>query len=487
MRTFAILVAYLFFTVPCQARIVYVDANTPDNSDGSSWAKAYKYLQNALADANSSGDVNEIRVAKGIYKPDQSSADPNGSRDRDATFQLVNDVALNGGYAGFGEPDPNARDLQLYETILSGDLNGDDIEVSNPADDPNRVENSYHVVTGSGVNETAVLYGFTVIAGNAYAYSFPDDCGGGMLNYYGSPSIKSCTFRGNRAKWIPGWWMHHGGGAMYNYFSRAKIHNCVFVGNKADNGGGMLNCYSPVQVSSCTFSSNLGSSGGALYSSSTNNSSYASMFTNCIFTRNYASVDSGVYCYVDNITFNNCVFYYNSRGICVNGAFSESNCILKNCILWGDIDTEIWIVNPPAIVTISYSNIEGGQSGVLYSEGSTLNWGEGNIDVDPCFADTNNGDFHIKSEAGRWNPVKQRWVYDEVTSSCIDAGDPNSSVGLEPNPNGNRINMGAYGGTAEASKSYCANPIDGDINGDCKVDFKDFAIMASHWLEDNRS
>jgi len=50
--------------------------------------------------------------------------------------------------------------------------------------------------------------------------------------------------------------------------------------------------------------------------------------------------------------------------------------------------------------------------------------------------------------------------------------------------------MGAYGGTKEASKSYfgtsvCQKPIAGDINGDCVVDWKDFAIMAFHWLEDN--
>jgi hypothetical protein len=49
--------------------------------------------------------------------------------------------------------------------------------------------------------------------------------------------------------------------------------------------------------------------------------------------------------------------------------------------------------------------------------------------------------------------------------------------------------MGAYGGTAEASKSYFGKPpceliIAGDINGDCAVDFKDFAIMALHWLDD---
>ncbi|HNS22481.1 MAG TPA: hypothetical protein PKH24_18400 [Sedimentisphaerales bacterium] len=64
------------------------------------------------------------------------------------------------------------------------------------------------------------------------------------------------------------------------------------------------------------------------------------------------------------------------------------------------------------------------------------------------------GDYHLKSQAGRWDPNSGRWVEDDVTSPCIDAGDPNSPVGDEPQPNGERINMGAYGGTAEASKSH---------------------------------
>ncbi len=130
--------------------------------------------------------------------------------------------------------------------------------------------------------------------------------------------------------------------------------------------------------------------------------------------------------------------------------------------------------------------------------------GVGNIDTDPLFArrgywDENGtpddpyddiwveGDYHLKSQAGRWDPVSRSWVQDDVTSPCIDAGDPNSPVGLEPFPNGGRINMGAYGGTAQASKSYFGQPncqtiVAGDINGDCKVDWQDLAILASHWL-----
>ncbi|UCG55609.1 MAG: hypothetical protein JSU70_12155, partial [Phycisphaerales bacterium] len=98
------------------------------------------------------------------------------------------------------------------------------------------------------------------------------------------------------------------------------------------------------------------------------------------------------------------------------------------------------------------------------------------------------GDYHLKSQAGRWDPSTRTWVVDDVTSPCIDAGDINTAVGSEPFPSGGIINMGAYGGTAEASKSYFAEPVcdtivAGDINGDCKVDFADFEIMASHWLE----
>jgi len=73
------------------------------------------------------------------------------------------------------------------------------------------------------------------------------------------------------------------------------------------------------------------------------------------------------------------------------------------------------------------------------------------VSGDPKFADTENGDYHLKSTAGRWDGSK--WVTDDVTSPCIDAGDPFSNYENEPEPNGGRINLGCYGNTAEASKS----------------------------------
>ncbi len=100
-------------------------------------------------------------------------------------------------------------------------------------------------------------------------------------------------------------------------------------------------------------------------------------------------------------------------------------------------------------VTLSYSDAQGGFAG------------PGNMDADPLFVtpgtwtDPNTyipGDWHLQSKAGHWHPTTCTWVLDDVTSPCIDAGDPNAAFGLEPAPNGSRVNLGAYGNTSEASK-----------------------------------
>jgi len=146
--------------------------------------------------------------------------------------------------------------------------------------------------------------------------------------------------------------------------------------------------------------------------------------------------------------------------------------------------------DPNAIATTNYPNLV---SGKWLHVDPFFNlagyWDPNGTQDDPNDDFWVDGDYHLKSQGGRYDPASGSWIIDDVTSPCIDTGDPNSPIGDEPFPNGGIINMGAYGGTAEASKSYfgeslCETIIAGDINGDCKVDLKDLTLLSSHWLED---
>ena len=59
--------------------------------------------------------------------------------------------------------------------------------------------------------------------------------------------------------------------------------------------------------------------------------------------------------------------------------------------------------------------------------------------------------------------------------------------GDEPYPHGGRLNLGVYGGTAEASQSQGTQPVcmaypEMDFNKDCKVNFEDIKILTENWL-----
>jgi len=145
---------------------------------------------------------------------------------------------------------------------------------------------------------------------------------------------------------------------------------------------------------------------------------------------------------------------------------------------------------------LSHNNIWGNLKGSY----SNVEPGKTDIHKDPFFAVEGywagevwvEGDYHLMSSAGRWDPNNQTWVPDDISSPCIDAGDPKYDVGSEPNPNGARVNMGRYGGTTEASKSpsgivepVCLRHPAMDFNGDCKVDLVDFAMFTQSWLDCN--
>ncbi len=145
---------------------------------------------------------------------------------------------------------------------------------------------------------------------------------------------------------------------------------------------------------------------------------------------------------------------------------------------------EIYLEQAPTVFSVAYSNVAGGQAAAYVRGGCTLDWGAGNIDADPCFADPNNDDYHLKSQAARWNPDSQTWDQDDVTSPCIDAGDPVSDWKPELWPHGICTNMGAYGGTLQASRSLSDAGNIADVDRDGVVDSADMCIIVDHWGED---
>jgi hypothetical protein len=179
-----------------QGRIIYVDDDANAPGDGSSWQTAYKFLQDAVTAAESAEKPVEIRVAQGIYKPDRSAAKPQGTGTSSQTYFLLTDgMSLFGGYAGLSGSDPNARDVKLYQTILSGDLLGNDAPVTDAAamaKDPTRRDNS--LVVYARVIKTVRLDG-CVITGGADSGGLWAGCD--TTDPTARAIISDCTFRAN--------------------------------------------------------------------------------------------------------------------------------------------------------------------------------------------------------------------------------------------------------------------------------------------------
>ena len=191
----------------------------------------------------------------------------------------------------------------------------------------------------------------------------------------------------------------------------------------------------------------------------------APTISHCLIAGNRATHYGGgaVDCYRSRATFRNCTICGNTA-VEAGGAASceQSNDSFVDCIIWANTPDAVSVVsgNPPSI---RYCDVQGGWTGT------------GNLAADPCFAASGywadpahpdvavppatadavwvQGDYHLRSVGGRYDPANKTWVTDAVSSVCIDAGDPNAGCLWEPLPNGGRINLGVYGGTAEASKT----------------------------------
>ena len=235
---------------PCTV-FVSEDA-APIGADGGSWGTAYTYLQDGLDKAGTmlaSCATTEIWVAAGLYKASNSGQ-------REATFTLIKNVSLYGGFSG-GETSKDQADPATKHSILSGDLAGDD-----GPNFANYDDNTLTIVTGSKLTATTIVDGFHIVGAynddggrgggmylkesNArlnriwFRYNFAEaqgayNGGGGLHNLKGSPTLRNIEFLGNRVRLTDTPGAYRGGGGLYNRDGAPILLDVLFQDNVVDN------------------------------------------------------------------------------------------------------------------------------------------------------------------------------------------------------------------------------------------------------------
>lgn len=398
------------FATPHVARAaatIYVEPGGLTTGSCNNWGTACE-LQYALSIAIP-GD--EIWVQQGTYKPTTGT-------DRNETFVLIDDVTLYGGFVGT-ETLLTQRNWTANPTILSGDIG----TVSDASDNVYNVVTGFNLSSltildgftitegnsngssglggGMYLEDSSPLLVNLIISNNSassngggvfittvdntlpeVSYSRPSFTdvtinnnsaarGGGLYTQNSSPTLTRVIFIGNSAT-------GGAGGGMNNQVldeltdapSIPVLNDVVFSNNTANGGGGLFNTYANSILNNVTFENNTANRrGGAVLNE------YASpSFTNVTFYGNISneSVGSapwggGAVMNVDSDpSFNNVTFSGNNS---LNGSGTaggdairntvNSNPVITNSILWGDIDDEI-NSDGTGSTTISYSVVEGG-------------------------------------------------------------------------------------------------------------------------------
>ncbi|MBT4407658.1 MAG: hypothetical protein HOC79_07290, partial [Euryarchaeota archaeon] len=275
----------------------------------------------------------------------------------------------------------------------------------------------------NGEGETAVLSGFTIQNGYLYTDGLN---GGGVSISNASPTLKNLIVKNCTA--------FYGGGIFVSYSSSLLDSIKVFNNTSQSNGGGVYLDYSNAVLNNVSIYNNTTVSGGhaaGLFINNDYQDTSSPKIIQSLIEGNTADYGAGAI-YMDAC---NPIFYKtniinnvggwqsiaNPGGVFVTGT---SNASFTNCIIQDNSDDEIEI-DPngnPSFVSIYYSNVEGGQDSIVTNDNGTVTWGDGNIDVDPMFVDTANGNYHLLA-----------------TSQLINAGHPDSL-----DSDGSRADMGAY-------------------------------------------
>jgi predicted outer membrane repeat protein len=236
------------------------------------------------------------------------------------------------------------------------------------------------VLFESEEDSTAVLLGFTLMQGSGYGPDPGGQSGGGISCYESSPSLLNLLITDNG---VPGV-----GGGIFCHESSPSLVNVTISDNSAGSGGGIC-CESNYSPSSPSL-------------------------VNVTISGNDANVNGGgIWCYYSSPNLTNVIITGNSANVNGGGIWcrNNSNPSLINSILWNDSPQEIYFHEDsnPNSITNSYSDILGGEEGIVTNNNGTVNWQEGNIEEDPLFVETGEHPFSLLQD-----------------SPCIDAGTPNT-------------------------------------------------------------
>ena len=174
---------------------------------------------------------------------------------------------------------------------------------------------------------------------------------------------------------------------------------------------------------------------------------------NCLVVGNDCDLSSGeaaIYCQNSQAVFDQCTVTDN---LGLGFHLEQSQVTLTHSIAWHNTRQDILrdIYSQPEV---TFCN-----TGFLWTLGPG---NQGNISEEPLFASRGfwvelheetlwiHGDYHLRSRRGRWSGLDGVWVLDDTDSPCIDAGNPTKPAACETLSN--RINLGAYGGTWQASQ-----------------------------------
>jgi hypothetical protein len=450
---------------------VTIESNTADYGGGIHCYTSSITLTNVLDSGNTANFV------AGILCQDNSNSTVINSR-------VVHNISLGavGGICCYGNSSLYLNDVTIGWNIANtGTSGGIDIVEESVANIINCT-----IIENSASNQGGGLFAYSsniqIEASSFINNSTTGWAGGGIFAANSELQIDQCTFNNNNVNGIGGAIFLNCGDTTGNTY-QSNITNTVFTNNTGVAGGGIwANGFDSsivnLVIDKCEFTNNvaqevygglelLGRKLNFTLSNSVITDNHAirsgagagfiweckGKVSNCLFASNNAGTGvnynaGGVLAQRGaTVDFMNCTFANNSAsygsGLTIGGG---GNATITNCIFWGNNNDQIaldTLDGQGGTLTVNYCDIQDGEISVnlIDPSFSTLSWGVGNIDVDPIFVDSENGNYHLQDTSGCISKAIDAIEINAAMCYC-----PTSDIegNPRPNPTGSMPDMGAY-------------------------------------------